>query len=107
MGRRSWIFGVRLDRDVIELILEQDGLISRRVICGEKDSLRRKIEISAVKWLWTWMFQPCILESVDKANGRNTVAIFMLLEPRVPDSVLFRRNIPVPDPDRQSIILPR
>ena len=35
------------------------------------------------------------MKSVDKADGRNDIAAFMLFEPRVPDSILFRRNVVV------------
>ena len=69
MSRRGRIFGEGLDRDVVELVLEQEGLVNRRVNCGQKDSFGREIEISGEKRVLIWMFQACTLESVDKAYG--------------------------------------
>ena len=66
------MFGVCLNRDVVELVFQNEGLISGRVNGGEKNSDGREIEVSAVERVWIWIFQPCgacTVESVDKTNG--------------------------------------
>ncbi len=70
-GGGGGVFGVCLDRDKVEVILGQHGLISHRVLCGEKHPLGRQVKASREKRVWIWMFQsrPRIMKSVDKANG--------------------------------------
>lgn len=66
------MFGVCMNRDVVELVFQNDGLISGRVNGGEKDPVGREIGVSAVERVWIWMFQSCgacTVESVDKANS--------------------------------------
>ena len=46
-GRR--VFGICLDRNIVEVVLGQDGLISRRVVRGENHPLGRQIEVSRGK----------------------------------------------------------